>query len=95
MAQITKEDVQRIAHLARLTITSQEAEAMTKHFSKILSYMEKLNVVPTENIDPATHTVTVATPLRPDHVTNIPDPTLVYTAPERSDAFFVVPKVLE
>jgi len=97
MATVTKEDVQRIAHLARLTLTAQEAEAMTEHFSKILTYIEKLNAVPTDTVEPATHavSVSVSAPLRPDLVTNAPDPTLIQTAPVRNDAFFSVPKVIE
>ncbi len=95
MATVTIEDVQRIAHLARLTLTAHEAEAMTDHFSKILAYMEKLNAVPTENVEPATHAVTTTAPLRPDKVTTTPDPILIQTAPERHDAFFAVPKVIE
>ena len=95
MARVTKEDVQRIAHLARLTLTAQEAEAMTEHVSKILTYIEKLNAVPTDAVEPATHAVSVSAPLRPDVVTNVPDPTLIQTAPVRNDAFFSVPKVIE
>jgi aspartyl-tRNA(Asn)/glutamyl-tRNA(Gln) amidotransferase subunit C len=95
MATVTTADVQRIAHLARLTLTTQEAEAMTAHVTKILAYMEKLNAVPTDAVEPATHAVTVAVPLRPDQITNTPDPALVQIAPVRNDAFFAVPKVIE
>lgn len=95
MPMVTIDEVQRIAHLARLTLTTQEAAAMTEHFSQILTYMEKLNTVPTERIEPATHAVSVVAPLRQDLVTNMPDPTLVQTAPVHNDAFFAVPKVIE
>lgn len=95
MAQITKEDVHRIAHLARLALTEQEADAMTEHFTKVLTYIGKLNALHTENVEPATHAVTVAAPLRPDRVTNAPDPTLLQTAPVRDATFFKVPKVIE
>jgi len=60
MAQVTKEDVLRVARLARLTLDEQDAEAMTAHFTKVLAYIEKLTVLPTDDIEPATHAVTVA-----------------------------------
>jgi aspartyl-tRNA(Asn)/glutamyl-tRNA(Gln) amidotransferase subunit C len=95
MAQVTKEDVLRVARLARLTLDEQDAEAMTEHFTKVLTYIEKLTVLPTDNIEPATHAVTVAAPLRADCVTNAPDPALLQTAPARDGTFFKVPKIIE
>jgi len=95
MAQVTKEDVQHIARLARLSLTEQDAEAMTAHFTKVLTYIEKLNALQTNDIEPATHAVTVTAPLRTDSVTNRPDPTLVQTAPVKDGTFFKVPKIIE
>jgi len=95
MAQVTKEDVLRVARLARLTLDEQDAEAMTAHFTKVLAYIEKLTVLPTDDIEPATHAVTVAAPLRADCVTNAPDPALLQTAPTKDDTFFKVPKIIE
>jgi aspartyl-tRNA(Asn)/glutamyl-tRNA(Gln) amidotransferase subunit C len=95
MAQVTKEDVLRVARLARLTLDEQDAEAMTEHFTKVLAYIEKLTVLPTDDIEPATHAVTVAAPLRADCVTNAPDPALLQTAPAKDGTFFKVPKIIE
>jgi aspartyl-tRNA(Asn)/glutamyl-tRNA(Gln) amidotransferase subunit C len=95
MAQVTKEDVLRVARLARLTLDEQGAEAMTEHFTKVLAYIEKLTVLPTDDIEPATHAVTVAAPLRADCVTNAPDPALLQTAPAKDGTFFKVPKIIE
>jgi aspartyl-tRNA(Asn)/glutamyl-tRNA(Gln) amidotransferase subunit C len=95
MAQVTKEDVLRVARLARLTLDEQDAEAMTAHFTKVLAYIEKLTVLPTDDIEPATHAVTVAAPLRADCVTNAPDPALLQTAPAKDGTFFKVPKIIE
>ena len=95
MAQVTKEDVLRVARLARLTLDEQDAEAMTAHFTKVLAYIEKLTVLPTDDIEPATHAVTVAAPLRADCVTNASDPALLQTAPAKDSTFFKVPKIIE
>ena len=95
MAQVTKEDVLRVARLARLTLDEQDAEAMTAHFTKVLAYIEKLTVLPTDDIEPATHAVTVAAQLRADCVTNAPDPALLQTTPAKDGTFFKVPKIIE
>ena len=95
MAQVTKEDVLRVARLARLTLDERDAEAMTEHFTKVLAYIEKLTVLPTDDIEPATNAVTVAAPLRADCVTNAPDPALLQTAPAKDGTFFKVPKIIE
>ena len=95
MAQVTKEDVLRVARLARLTLDEQDAEAMTAHFTKVLAYIEKLTVLPTDDIEPATHAVTVAAQLRADCVTNAPDQALLQTAPAKDGTFFKVPKIIE
>ena len=95
MVQVTKEDVQRIARLARLSLTPQDAEAMTAHFTKVFTYIEKLNALPTDNIEPVTHAVSVTAPLRADCVTNAPDPVLVQTAPAKDGTFFKVPKIID
>ena len=95
MAQVTKADVLRVARLARLTLNEHEAEAMTEHFTKVLTYIEKLNALQTDTVEPATHAVAGTAPLRPDHVTNAPDPTLLHTAPVTDSTFFKVPKVIE
>ncbi len=95
MAEVTKTDVLRVAHLARLTLTEQEADSMTYHFTKMLTSIGNLNALQTDDVEPATHAVTVEAPLRPDRVTNAPDPALVQTAPVREATFFKVPKVIE
>ena len=95
MAQVIKEDVQRIARLARLSLTAQDAEAMTAHVTKVLMYIEKLNAVPTDGIEPVTHAVSVTAPLRADCVTNTSDPALVQTAPAKDGTFLKVPKIIE
>ena len=95
MALVTKEEVQRVAHLARLTLTEQEAAAMTEHFTKVLTYIETLNALQTDTTEPITHAVTGPMPLRADRVTNTPNLTLLQTAPATDATFFKVPKIIE
>lgn len=95
MPLVTIEEVQRVARLARLTLTAHEAEAMTEHVTKILTYVDTLNAVPTDTVEPITHAVSGPMPLRTDAVTNVPDPTLLRTAPATEATFFQVPKIIE
>jgi aspartyl-tRNA(Asn)/glutamyl-tRNA(Gln) amidotransferase subunit C len=67
MPLVTHEEVQRIARLARLTLTAQETEALIEHFTKVLTYVETLNTLPTDAIEPFTHDWPYATARRPRH----------------------------
>ena len=95
MSHPTTDEVLRVARLARLAMTEQEARALTEHFANILTYMEKLNQLQTDNVEPATHAIAVTAPLRTDAVTNTPDLTLLQSAPLRDLTFFKVPKIIE
>ncbi|HET8580356.1 MAG TPA: Asp-tRNA(Asn)/Glu-tRNA(Gln) amidotransferase subunit GatC, partial [Nitrospiraceae bacterium] len=50
--RITKEEVERVAKLARLEITESEKEVFSKHLSSILTYMDKLKTLNTEGVEP-------------------------------------------
>ncbi len=93
---ITLEEIRRVATLARLELTTIEEHALVEHFDKILVYMEKLNCLDTSHVEPTAHAVTVASPLRDDHVTNQPNTeALLANAPAREGHFFTVPRIIE
>lgn len=94
--KITREQVQRVAQLARLDLTAEEEGELTEHFDKVLTYMEKLNQLNTDNVEPTAHAVEVPSPLREDVVTNQADTdALLQNAPGRENDFFKVPKIIE
>jgi aspartyl-tRNA(Asn)/glutamyl-tRNA(Gln) amidotransferase subunit C len=93
---VTQEEIRRIATLARLELTADEAQALVNHVNNILTYVEKLSALATQEVEPTAHAVSVASPLREDCVTNQPNPdALLANAPAREDNFFKVPKVIE
>jgi aspartyl-tRNA(Asn)/glutamyl-tRNA(Gln) amidotransferase subunit C len=93
---ITLQDIQRVAFLARLHLTPEEQTALIEHFNTMLSYVEKLHELQTEDIHPTAHAVDVPSPLRDDVVTNHPNTdALLQNAPARSATFFCVPKIIE
>lgn len=93
---ITREEVRRIALLARLQLSAAEEEAFTGQLGHILSYFETLRRLDTSEVEPTAHVVTVTTPFRDDVVTNSPDcEALLANAPARDGRFFKVPKIIE
>ncbi len=66
MSEITKEQVLHVAHLARLAITDEEAEKMTKELDAIIGYAELLNELDTDNVEPTTHVLDLKNVMRED-----------------------------
>ncbi|GAB4218552.1 MAG: Asp-tRNA(Asn)/Glu-tRNA(Gln) amidotransferase subunit GatC [Synechococcales cyanobacterium] len=92
---ITREDVQHVAHLARLALSPEEEERFTEQLGSILTYVEQLGQLETTGIDPLRDGHALNETLRQDQVRPWPDPeTLLQNAPERSGDFFKVPKIL-
>ena len=94
--KITREEVQRVALLARLQFSPQEEEILTGQLDKILQYMEKLNQLDTANVEPLAHAVDIVNAFREDRVTNQPSSdSLLANEPARERDFFKVPKIIE
>ena len=85
-----------MAILARLDLTPDEQEQLTGQLDRILDYMDKLNELDTENVEPMSHAVNVVNVLRPDRAINQPrTEDLLSNAPARDDDFLSVPKIIE
>jgi aspartyl-tRNA(Asn)/glutamyl-tRNA(Gln) amidotransferase subunit C len=96
MAHISRDQVERVAALARLSLSEAEAEQMARELEAILVYVETLAEVDTAGIDPTSHPIVLPTPLREDRAEAPLDPELALAnAPEREGSAFVVPKVIE
>lgn len=93
---ITRELLDRIAHLARLEIKEQEAEKVMNDMSDIITWVEKLKEVDTEGIEPLTTMSHEMNAWREDDVKPHLDHTeALQNAPRKDDKFFRVPKVLD
>ena len=88
--------VKRVAHLARIAVSEDEAARMTGELNAILGFVEQLNEVDIEGVEPMTSVTPMKMRLREDAVTdgNIAN-AVVSNAPVTEDNFFVVPKVVE
>jgi len=88
--------VRRIARLARIKITDEEAKGLEAELSGILDWVEQLGEVDTSNVEPMTRVVAQELKQRADVVDDggIAD-AIIENAPFAEDHFFVVPKVVE
>jgi aspartyl-tRNA(Asn)/glutamyl-tRNA(Gln) amidotransferase subunit C len=88
--------VRKVARLARIRVPEERLEPMAQELSGILAWIEQLNEVDTEGVEPLASTEAVALPMRQDVVTEGGDPRKVLAnAPKADRNFFVVPKVVE
>ena len=94
--QVDEATVRRIARLARIKVTDQEARELQSELSGILNWVEQLGEVDTSAVEPMTRVVPISLKMRQDEVTagGIADD-IVKNAPMSEDHFFVVPKVVE
>lgn len=94
--KITKDEVAHVAHLARLTFPEEEMERFTAQLNNILLYMEKLNTVPTQGVEPMTHALGLTNAFREDGVQgSLTQEESLSMAPEARGSFFAVPRVIE
>ena len=93
---ISEAQVEHVAQLARLALSEAEKQRFTEQLNAILNYMEQLNEVPTEGVEPTAHVLDLVNVLREDLVyqTHHADTALV-NAPETVHHFFVVPRIVE
>ncbi len=88
--------VKRVAHLARIAVSDAEAERMTGEMNSILGFVEQLNEVDVEGIEPLTSVVPMEMKKREDKVTDGEKADdIIANAPATVDHFFLVPKVVE
>ena len=93
--RVTKADVGKLASLARLRLSEEEKEKYRGHLEQILTYVEKLNDLNTEEVEPTTFVRQSEEVMREDEV----EPSLyrrdvIKNAPAHSRGFFGVPKVI-
>jgi len=94
--KISKADVEKVAELARLEFSEAQTEKFTEQLGNILEYIEKLNELDTENVEPTSHVLDISTPLREDKIQKLLTiDEVLQNAPESEDDFFVVPQVIE
>jgi aspartyl-tRNA(Asn)/glutamyl-tRNA(Gln) amidotransferase subunit C len=93
---LSLDDVRRIAYLARIAITEEEAETVLQQLTGIFALIEKMQAVDTRDIEPMAHAQDVVLRLRPDEVTEADQRELFQSIAPRVEAgLYLVPKVIE
>jgi aspartyl-tRNA(Asn)/glutamyl-tRNA(Gln) amidotransferase subunit C len=93
---LTKEAVTKVALLSRLKLSDAELELFTTQLGQVLSYVELLNELNTNDVEPMAHVAGIANVFRPDELQpSLPRPDALANAPKSDGKFFVVPQILE
>jgi aspartyl-tRNA(Asn)/glutamyl-tRNA(Gln) amidotransferase subunit C len=91
-----KIDVEHIAHLAKLRLSEEEEDTFGAQLSSILAYVEKLNELDTSGAEPTSHVLAMSNVMREDILRpSLPTDEALLNAPDRTDNFYRVPKIIE
>lgn len=91
----TKEDVQKVAKLAKLSLNSQEEDQMSSELDSILTYIEKLNELKLDGVEATSHAVEVQNVFREDKLQVCEVKEEVFEgAPDKEGHLFKVPRVI-
>ena len=94
--RITIDQVRHVARLARLELSAAEEQSLQSDLSSILAYVDKLNQLNTDEVEPTTQVGEPGTPMRDDEITNRPAPEeMLANAPARDRNFFKVPRIID
>ena len=94
--RIDAEQVRKVAKLARLDLSESEVEEFSGQLSAILKYVEKMNELDTEKVQPLAHCLDVSNVLRADVAgESLGVEKTLANAPQRDKEFFKVPKILD
>ncbi len=94
--KISREEVEHVARLARLSLTDEEKARMGEELSSILGYIDQLREPDTSSVDPTSHAIPMVNVMREDEVRpSYPVEAMLQNAPEREGDFVRVPKIIE
>jgi len=93
---LTVEQVDWVAHLARLELTREELEVMARQLTSIIDYVTQLQQVDTTNVEPLAHPLPIQNIFRDDEAApSLSVDAALANAPDRRGNFYGVPAVLE
>jgi aspartyl-tRNA(Asn)/glutamyl-tRNA(Gln) amidotransferase subunit C len=94
--KISKQDVEKIAHLARLELDPSKTEDIQSSINNVLEWMEALNQVDTTGVEPLVHMTSSINQFREDvALQNLNRQTALDLAPDANNQYFKVPQVIE
>ena len=92
---LTRQDVEKVALLARLKFDEAELEKITKHMVQIVQYVDKLSELNTEDVEPMAHALDIQNALAEDESRpSLSRKEVPKNAPKHDEEYFLVPAVL-
>lgn len=93
---LKKDEINKVAHLARFELSSEELDSLTRDMNSIIGYIDKLAELETENVEPTSHAVPVTNAFRDDTLNKYFSLEKgLSNAPDSEDGCFKVPKVID
>ena len=93
---LSREEVRKVALLARMELTDAELEEQARHINALLVSFQALEFLDVTGIEPTSHSIPMSNVLREDAVhPSLPREAVLANAPEARDGLFVVPRILE
>ena len=93
---ITEDEVKHIVKLARLSLSEDELPVYRGQLNAIIGYVEQLNTLDTTGIEPTSHVLPITNVMRDDvNLPSLPNDEALKNAPDPSDNFYRVPKIIE
>lgn len=93
---IDDETIEYVGILAKLELSGQEKEEAKKDMGRMLDYIDKLNELDTEGVEPMSHVFPLHNVFREDVVENSDDrENMLANAPQQQDGAFVVPRTID
>lgn len=93
--RIKREEVEHVAHLARLNLEGDELDQMTEQLDMILSYVAKLDELDTTGVEPTTHAFSITNAFREDTVKpSLEQDEALANGPDHNEDSFIVPRVI-
>ncbi len=96
MSELTSAQIEHVARLARIEISNEEVAALRDSMGHILTYIERLNEVDTEGVEPMVHAIDLSNVFREDVVApSLARDAAWSNAPTRDGRYFLVPAILD
>jgi aspartyl-tRNA(Asn)/glutamyl-tRNA(Gln) amidotransferase subunit C len=94
--KIEKNKIEYVANLARIALDAAEEEIFAKQLNDILNYMDKLNELDTDNVEPMSSVLSSGNIFRDDIVKkSLSNEQALANSPDKKDSFFRVPRIIE
>ena len=93
---LDKEKIKHVAKLARISVDDAKVNSLTKDLNSIFKFIEKLNELDTDKVEPLTSILNQSLRFRKDKINDgkIKDQ-ILKNSPEKNEEFFIVPKVID